>query len=143
MSWRESYLDIINQLKTDLVNLKDDEGNNVFDAVYVSRHARPTNFPCAFIFPERILERSATTTRSQYMMRVRIHVISKSPASEAGMKDAINRIGYVETMLINDRTFHGKVHNLEIAEIRPEAGRPLSRDRHEAELYVDFIWYVW
>ncbi|RLE67000.1 MAG: hypothetical protein DRJ38_00070 [Thermoprotei archaeon] len=139
MSWREVFLDIIDQLKTDLQNLTDGNGNNVFAAVYVGRKSKPIHFPCAFIFPGRVRLTPSTVTKSTYEMNVTIRVVSKIAAGESGLKDVLTRLGYVEDMLKSDRTFHGYVDNLEVDTIETEVFRPMVRERHEAELTVRFI----
>ena len=142
MSWRTVYPTIISQLKNDLQQLKDSSNNNVFDAVYVGRKARPTDFPCAFIFPGRIRLTPSTTAKSVHEMNVTIRVVSKMPSGESGLQDVMNRLGYVKDMLESDRTFHGYADNLEVDVIESEVYRPMVRDRHEAELTVRFLRYT-
>jgi len=144
MSWRIAFVDIIENLKTDLTNLTDTAGNRVFDVVYVGRKVPPKDFPCAFILPDRIRGEPSTSNRSLYRMPIRIRVISTQPSSLAGLKDAIDRLGYVKDMLTSDRHFHDLVDNLEITDIIPEVAAPLARVRHEAELTVTFEkWVTW
>jgi len=139
MSWRTIFTNIIDRLKTDLTALKDSSNANVFDAVYIGRKSRPTNFPCAVIFPGRIRLTPSTVAKSMYEMNVTVRVVSKLASSEDGLKDAISRIGYVEDMLKDDRTFHGYTDNLEVDIVESEVFRPMVRERHEAELNVRFI----
>lgn len=142
MSWRTVYPAIISQLKTDLQQLKDNSNNNVFDAVYVGRKAKPVDFPCAFVFPGRIRLTPSTVSKSVHEMNVTIRVVSKMPSGETGLQDVMDRLGYVKDMLEADRTFHGYADNLEVDVIDSEVFRPMVRDRHEAELTVRFLRYT-
>jgi len=142
MSWRTVYPTIVSQLKTDLQQLKDSNNNNVFDAVYVGRKAKPVDFPCVFVFPGRIRLTPSTVSKSVHEMNVTIRVISKMPSGETGLQDVMDRLGYVKDMLEADRTFHGYADNLEVDVIDSEVFRPMVRDRHEAELTVRFLRYT-
>jgi len=138
MSWRTIVAEIVSKLKSDLVALTDATGTKIFDTVYVGRSDAPKSFPCAFILADRVRETAASAGTSFYRIDFEIRVISRNPSSEAGLKDVMDRLGYVEEMLINDRTFGGKSDNLEVREIRPEVRMRITRDRHEGSLFVSF-----
>lgn len=137
MGWTDTFKQILSKLKSDLKSLKIDE-NAAFDAVYIGRKAAPTQFPCAFIFPRRVRERPATAGTSVYEIQFEIRVVSKAVGGEAGLTDALTRIGAVESMLIADRSYGGLVDNLEVDEIQPEIELPRVRERHESALRVTF-----
>ena len=141
-SWCEVYEDVIDTIKSKISQLTDDQGNALFDAVYVGRKAKPVDFPCAFVFPGRIRLTPSTVSKSVHEMNVTIRVVSKMPSGETGLQDVMDRLGYVKDMLEADRTFHGYADNLEVDVIDSEVFRPMVRDRHEAELTVRFLRYT-
>lgn len=137
-SWREVYTDVVDEVKSLLQNLTDDQGNSLFDTVYVGFAAAPKQYPCCFILPDRVRPSPAAPESTVYDMGIEIRVISRDPSSESGLKDVIYRLGKVEDALISDRTLNGKVDNLEITEIRPTVTVRITRDRHEGSLLVSF-----
>jgi len=147
-TWRQLYVAIIDEILSDLAILVDSDNDTLFDAVYFTRKAAPKDFPCVFLFPDTVREVARTPNKSTYEMSFIIHVVSKYAPSTEGLKDALDRLGYIETYLISDRKFTpgtgaSLVDNLEVDRILPEAFKPMVRTRHEAELYVRFIryWY--
>ena len=136
ISWREVYEDVIDTIKSKISQLTDDQGNALFDAVYVGFSAAPKQYPCCFILPDRVRPSPAAPESTVYDIGIEIRVISRSPSSEAGMKDVVYRLGKVEDALIDDRTLNGLVDNLEITEIRPTVTVRITRERHEGSLLV-------
>jgi len=138
--WITPYLDIKNQLITDLEALTDEYDDLVFDHVYFGRKASPEQFPCAIIWPMTLRTDPTTLRTSYYPMPFRIIVVSQEEAHiEEGFDDVIGRLGLVEKMLVDDRQFHGLTDNLEVDVVEPDVYRPRVRTRHEAALTVRFI----
>jgi len=140
MYWVEPYLNIKNQLITDLEELTDADDKLVFDKVYFGRKASPEIFPCAIIWP-MVLRTDPTTLRSSYYpMPFQLTVVNQEQAGiELGFDDVIERLGLVEKMLVDDRQFHHLTENLEIDMVDPDIYKSRVRTRHEASLLVTFM----
>ncbi len=138
--WVGPYLEIKNQLITDLEALTDAVGDPVFDRVYFGRKTSPEIFPCAIIWPMTLRTDPTTLRSSYYPMPFQIIVVNQETADiEAGFDDVIGRLGLAEKMLVDDRQFHGLTDNLEIDIIDPDIYKSRVRTRHEASLTVRFI----
>lgn len=143
-TWRQLYIAIIEKLESDLQSLRDDDNVPVFNAVYFSRKAAPITFPCVFVLTEQVRSSPQTPQTSTYEMPFTIQGVGKETSTSEGLKDIINRMGYVETYLIEDRKFRNSdgdslVDNLEVETLTPEIYRPMTRTRFEDALYVKFV----